>query len=51
MADVAERVWQASSARESFADIIEGAITGTPQVLKHGDGPPISAPPSVNFTE
>ncbi len=38
MADVAERVWQAGSARESLADIIEGAIAGTPQVVQRGDG-------------
>ena len=37
MADVAERVL-AGSARESLTDNIEGAIAGTPQVVKRSDG-------------
>jgi PHD/YefM family antitoxin component YafN of YafNO toxin-antitoxin module len=38
MAEVAERVWPAGNARESLADIIEGAIAGTPQVVQRNDG-------------
>jgi hypothetical protein len=38
VADVAEKIWQAGSARESLADIIEAAIAGTPQVVRRSDG-------------
>jgi prevent-host-death family protein len=38
MPDIMERVWQAAKARESFAELVDGAIAGTPQIVRRRDG-------------
>jgi prevent-host-death family protein len=38
MPSTAEKVWQAAKARESFAELVEGALAGTPQVVRRRDG-------------
>lgn len=38
MAEAAEKVWQAAKARESFAELVAGALAGTPQVVRRRDG-------------
>ena len=38
MGKVAERVWQTAKARESFAELVEAAAAGMPQIVRRCDG-------------
>jgi hypothetical protein len=33
-----EEFWQASEARSNFASVMEGALSGVPQVIRHRSG-------------